>query len=592
MARRPTRSEPAREGSGTRGPGGPEERTGRVERIEVVVVGGGPAGAVLAGRLARSGHEVVVLERAPAWHWRAGGVFASPAAVAALRRAGLDEPTLARVARPIPAMRVETRSGTTFRLTYGADAGGGMAVGFDRSGLDPALLDLAARNGADVRRGWSATAFQPGAGRIVARGPDGASLTIEAEVVVGADGPRSVVARATGVSRPARLDPRVGLTYHLSDPEPTDPRDARMLVLEDGYVGIAPVAGGRVNVGIVLGRSWRAAIVADGALAVAARIVAAIPPTDEDHGAWRCGAPTERVAGAWPIGHRVTRRAGPGWLLIGDAAGFLDPFTGEGLHRAVVSAELAAAAVAAHRRGRTEAFAAYERAMQRRFMTKDAVSWLVQAFLGEAGPLRVRRQTGRRPAGRSCDDGSRDGRSGPSRPRARPALSRLAPRAVTGEDAPDGMVGRGSTRPTRTRLGSYAICLDDAGRILLARLSPFEVEAEVGAWTLPGGGVDFGEHPDVAVIRELEEETGLHGAIVSVGGIFSHVYPDSPFARGGDLHFLGIIYRVRVTGGDLRAEVGGSTDTCAWTSLDEIRTLEAGRGRPVRDRPRLPGPLS
>jgi 8-oxo-dGTP diphosphatase len=143
---------------------------------------------------------------------------------------------------------------------------------------------------------------------------------------------------------------------------------------------------------------------------------------------------------------------------------------------------------------------------------------------------------------------------------------------MTGDDAPDGMAGRASPRPTRTRLGSYAICLDDAGRILLARLSP--VEVAVGAWTLPGGGVDFGEHPDAAVIRELEEETGLHGAIMSVGGIFSHVYLDSQFARGGDLHFLGIIYRVRVTGGVLRAEVGGSTDICAWTSLEEVRALK------------------
>jgi menaquinone-9 beta-reductase len=155
-----------------------------------------------------------------------------------------------------------------------------------------------------------------------------------------------------------------------------------MRVLRDGYVGIAPVAGGRVNVGIVLGRSWRPALRANGARAVAAAIVAAIPPTNEDPAAWRDGAPTDDVAGAWPLGHRVTRRAGPGWLLVGDAAGFLDPFTGEGLHRALVSAELAAAAIVAYERGRASAFAAYDRAMQRRFLAKDAVSWLVQAFLG------------------------------------------------------------------------------------------------------------------------------------------------------------------------------------------------------------------
>ena len=76
---------------------------GPVERVGIAIVGGGPAGAVLAARLAAAGREVVVLERAPSWTWRAGGVFTSPAAVAALRRAGLDARTLATVARPIPA---------------------------------------------------------------------------------------------------------------------------------------------------------------------------------------------------------------------------------------------------------------------------------------------------------------------------------------------------------------------------------------------------------------------------------------------------------------------------------------------------------
>jgi flavin-dependent dehydrogenase len=245
------------------------------------------------------------------------------------------------------------------------------------------LLDLATAAGAEIRRGWQVTAVDLAAGRIEARRPDGDASRLSAAVIVGADGPHSVVARAAGVARPTRLDPRVGLTFHLADADPTACRDARMRVLRDGYVGIAPVAGQRVNVGIVLGRSWHPALVREGARAVADSIVAAIPPTQEDPAGWRHGEPTDAVAGAWPLGHRVTRRAGRGWLLVGDAAGFLDPFTGEGLHRALVSSELAAAAIAAHDRGRTGAFAAYDRSMQRRFLAKDAVSWLVQAFLGQ-----------------------------------------------------------------------------------------------------------------------------------------------------------------------------------------------------------------
>jgi 8-oxo-dGTP pyrophosphatase MutT (NUDIX family) len=127
----------------------------------------------------------------------------------------------------------------------------------------------------------------------------------------------------------------------------------------------------------------------------------------------------------------------------------------------------------------------------------------------------------------------------------------------------------------RTRLGAYAICRDDAGRILLARLSVLEVD--VGAWTLPGGGVDFGEHPDAAVVRELSEETGLEGEIEDLAGIFSHVYSGSAFAGGGDLHFVGIVYRMRIVGGQLRDEIHGTTDTSAWfgpADLAGIRLVE------------------
>jgi flavin-dependent dehydrogenase len=365
--------------------------TGRGEpEADVAIVGAGPAGAALAARLASAGLEVVLLERAPVWRWRAGGVFASPAAVEALRRTGLDEATLRRVARPIPAMRVETMGGTTFDLTYGASSGGARAVGFDRSALDPALVALATAAGADVRMGVAVTTVDLADADSIAR-RDRTRLTLAGahgpsrlavRVVVGADGPRSIVARAADVVRPSRLAPRVGLTYHLADPRPdTAPIRARMRLLRDGYVGIAPVPGGRVNIGIVLGESWASDLALDGGAATAARVLASVPATADDATPWRDGVPCDAIAGASPLGGRVARRAGPGWFLVGDAAGFLDPFTGEGLHRALISAELAAGAIRASLRGDSGA-AAYERAMRRRFATKDVLSGLVQAFLG------------------------------------------------------------------------------------------------------------------------------------------------------------------------------------------------------------------
>ena len=344
--------------------------------VDAVVVGGGPAGALTAALLARRGRRVVVVERSPAYRWRACGVFASPASVAALRAAGLKADTIDRVARAIPAMRVETPSGITFRLTYGDDDRlEEPAVGFDRSTLDPALLDLAVDAGADVRLGVAATGVEPG--RIAVA--DG--VTIETRVVVGADGLRSVVARSLDVARPARLARRVGMTFHVADPLPDGPRDARMILFDGGYVGLAPVPGGRVNVGIVLGGGWLGSLRRDGAEATVAAVLGRIPAAQDDPVDWRSAERCDAIEGAAPLGVRAKRRSGPGWLLVGDAAGFLDPFTGEGLHRALVSARLAATAVDRALGGDATALPRYDRAMTARFRSKDAVSLLVQAFL-------------------------------------------------------------------------------------------------------------------------------------------------------------------------------------------------------------------
>lgn len=351
--------------------------------VDVAVIGGGPAGAATAARLARAGHAVVLVERSPAWHWRAGGVFASPAAVAELRALGLPAATVAAVARPVPAMRVETPAGTAFELTYGAEAGGEPAVGFDRSALDPALLDLASAAGAEIMAGTTARSVELADhrhGTLIGLGQEAAPLV--ARVVVGADGPRSIVAAAAGMARQPRLADRVGLTWHVADEPGSAPKAARMVVLPDGaYCGLAPVPGGRLNVGIVLaGRAWRDRLVRDGAAATGEHALRSVPPLRGDPEPWRAGEITDAIAGASPLGCRVAHRAGPGWLVVGDAAGFLDPFTGEGLHRALVSARLAADTVDAHLRG-TRELAAYDRAMADRFGTKDLVSLLVQAFL-------------------------------------------------------------------------------------------------------------------------------------------------------------------------------------------------------------------
>ena len=355
------------------------------ETVDVAVVGGGPGGAIAAMLLAREGREVVLLERAPRWRWRACGVFASPAGMAALRDVGLSTESLRGVAEPLTAMEVISPRGIRFRLDYGGTGDlADSAVGFHRASLDPLLLDLARTAGVDVRLGTTVDRVDVASAhaRLVIAGVEPGEIV--ARVVVGADGLRSRVAAAARVTRRAPLGPRAALTFHVRD-VPGRLRAgvpaARMFVFEQGYVGLAPVPGGLVNVGIVLGRPWFARLRQVGGREVARAVLEALP-REEDR-ALAAQEPVDHVAGITPLGHAVARRAGSSWVLVGDAAGFLDPFTGEGLHRAIASARLAAEMVSEVLSGRPGArLSDYDRAMRARFGTKDLVSRIVQAFLG------------------------------------------------------------------------------------------------------------------------------------------------------------------------------------------------------------------
>ena len=122
-----------------------------------------------------------------------------------------------------------------------------------------------------------------------------------------------------------------------------------------------------------------------------------------------------------------------------------------------------------------------------------------------------------------------------------------------------------------TRVGAYVVCLDDTRRILLCRIS--ENIPDKGHWTLPGGGLDFGEAPESAAHREFEEETGLLVSLDGIAGSFSLLIPRSVSFGGRPLHFLGIVYRGTAVGGGLRDEVNGTTDTCAWFTEAEASAL-------------------
>lgn len=121
-----------------------------------------------------------------------------------------------------------------------------------------------------------------------------------------------------------------------------------------------------------------------------------------------------------------------------------------------------------------------------------------------------------------------------------------------------------------TRVSAYAVCEQD-GRVLLARIAPGFTVGYDGWWTLPGGGIEHGEDPRDAAIRELEEETGLTGEVLELLEVDSwHSVLRSHDGTTNDYHGIRILYRCRVVGGELRNEVDGSTDECRWFSRAEL----------------------
>ncbi len=121
------------------------------------------------------------------------------------------------------------------------------------------------------------------------------------------------------------------------------------------------------------------------------------------------------------------------------------------------------------------------------------------------------------------------------------------------------------------RVAAYNVCVDASDRLLLCRLS--DITEAPGAWTLPGGGVEFGEHPETAAIRELREETGLTGHIEELLAVDSMHRPVRAGEHVAEYHSIRIIYRTTVERGEVVHEVGNSTDRAAWWSREELVTL-------------------
>ncbi|MFN7977653.1 MAG: FAD-dependent monooxygenase [Vicinamibacterales bacterium] len=299
---------------------------------DVVVAGGGPAGAVAALVLARAGHRVRVFERARFPRAKLCGDTLNPGALARLG-AHLDLGPLRAAGLPLSGMRLSGPGGATVEGRYPS---GQTGLAVTRAHLDRWLLTAAAAAGATVEEGVRVDGPVADQGRV--RGVVVRGRAHHARLVIAAEGRGSRLAQACGLVRTPSAPRRWALGAYASDVGGTDVALGEMHVRAGRYLGIAPVAGGATNVCLVLGRADAAVAVRDPWAAI--RVLALADPLL---------AP--RLGDARPIGRPVVLgpmaldavAAGvPGLLLAGDAAGFIDPMTGDGLRLAIEGGELAA----------------------------------------------------------------------------------------------------------------------------------------------------------------------------------------------------------------------------------------------------------
>jgi flavin-dependent dehydrogenase len=305
--------------------------------VEVLIVGAGPAGAVAALTLARAGVRVLVVDRARFPRHKLCGDTLNPGALRLLARLGVADATLAR-GLPIEGMLLTSASGVQVRGLYGRGLSGRSLV---RRDLDQALIDAAVRAGAqfqdDVRVVGPIVEERGRTARV--RGAslatrDGRTLRVPALVTIAADGRRSPIAFVLGLARQPPWPRRWAIGGYMTGVDLVGPV-GEMHIRSGHYLGVAPVPGGLANVCYV---SERRRDLATPARALVDRLSA--DPLLRDRVAHaRLESPVTMMG---PLAVDVPVAGMPGLLLAGDAAGFVDPMTGDGLRFALRSAEFAA----------------------------------------------------------------------------------------------------------------------------------------------------------------------------------------------------------------------------------------------------------
>jgi menaquinone-9 beta-reductase len=352
---------------------------------EVLVVGAGPAGSSVAFALARAGVDVHVIDRARFPRPKPCAEYLSPEASRILADMGALEPVEASGAAALAGIHVRAPNGSVIAGDFAASHGfrgyrdRGLSV--RREVLDTILVDRARRAGARVTEGVRVTDVMRGTTRRVtgvATLVDGRPETIGARLVIAADGLRSIVAKRLGLAQTLRWPRRLALVTHYSNVGGVT-EHGEMHVEDDGYVGIADVGNGETTVALVVSASRGAEMSGDCAAFLEAWLAR------RPHLGPRFAKATRvsPVVVTGPFASHARRAWAPGVALVGDAADFFDPFTGEGIYSALRGGEMLAVAVqsalaARTPRGMDQALARYDAARRAEFRGK----WIVERAIG------------------------------------------------------------------------------------------------------------------------------------------------------------------------------------------------------------------
>jgi len=387
---------------------------------DVVVVGAGPAGSATALRLARAGVDVTIVERARFPRRKVCGEYQNSGSVDALDRLGLLEAVRA-ASQTLRGIRVIPLSAPPVELTFARTA-----LACDRATLDALLLDAALAAGAKLVRGRveSLLFAGPRVAGVVYRDESGEPQTLRARYVAGADGAGSIVARRLGVTLPLGRTRRFAVGGHYRGFGDLG-GVVEMYVGPRAYFAINPLDAVRANVMVVVPQaelgSW-SRDVDEGVQGKAADL----------GGGRRSFAGVQRIGervSFGPLAHRVRSPIAPGALLVGDAAGFLNPFTGQGVYLALTGADAAGTAILAalrDRRAEHSAFGHYAALRTRDFRARSALCSVVTMVL-DVAPL-ARRTANRLqeyPAARAALVDALAGLSTPQRALAPAVLGRL-----------------------------------------------------------------------------------------------------------------------------------------------------------------------